>query len=53
MKQVFSVLTVLLAIAVLWYLAVAPMNLRVSLDQAERAGETVTPEASRLPRIVW
>ncbi len=47
MKQVLSVLTVLLAIAVLWYLAVAPMNVRVSLDQAERAGETVTPETSR------
>ncbi len=47
MKQFFAVMTVLLAIVVLWYLAVAPMNIRVSLDQAERAGETVTPEASR------
>ena len=47
MKQFFAVMTVLLAIVVLWYLAVAPMNIRVSLDQAERAGESVTPEASR------
>lgn len=47
MKQALAVITVLLAIVVLWYLAVAPMNIRVSLDQAERAGETVTPELSR------
>lgn len=47
MKQFLAVMTVLLAIFVLWYLAVAPMNTRVSLDQAERAGASVTPETSR------
>lgn len=42
-KTALSVLTVLAAIVVIWYLAVAPMNIRVALDQADRAGETVTP----------
>jgi NitT/TauT family transport system permease protein len=55
MKQFFAVMTVLLAIIVLWYLAVAPMNIRVSLDQAERAGETIVPETSRARQqvTVW
>ena len=43
-KTALSVLTVLAAIVVIWYLAVAPMNIRVALDQADRAGETITPE---------
>ncbi|MEM1075577.1 MAG: ABC transporter permease, partial [Pseudomonadota bacterium] len=37
---------------VLWYLAVAPMNIRVALDQVERAGESVTPEGSVARRDV-
>ncbi|MEM0977184.1 MAG: ABC transporter permease [Pseudomonadota bacterium] len=49
---IFSVLMVLLAI---WYVAVAPMNIRVALDQAERAGAVVVPEGSVLRRdiSVW
>lgn len=47
MKSVFAVLTVLFALVVIWYVAVAPMNIRVSLDQAERAGHSVIPETSK------
>jgi NitT/TauT family transport system permease protein len=46
------VLTVLAAIVGLWYLAVAPMNIRVALDQAERSGAVVTPEGSVARRDV-
>ena len=55
MRSVMPVLTVLAVIVGLWYLAVAPMNVRVALDQAERAGEVVVPEGS-VPRrdvSVW
>lgn len=41
---VFAVLGALVA---LWLAAVAPMNIRVALDQAERAGMAVTPETPR------
>ncbi|NRB05450.1 MAG: ABC transporter permease [Rhodobacteraceae bacterium] len=44
MRNLIPVLTVLIGIVAIWYLAVAPMNIRVSLDQAERAGLQVTPE---------
>jgi NitT/TauT family transport system permease protein len=47
MRNLVPVLAVLAAIAVLWYLAVAPMNIRVALDQAERGGATVVPEGAR------
>ncbi|WP_171207672.1 MULTISPECIES: ABC transporter permease [unclassified Ruegeria] len=47
MKQALAVLTVLFAIVAIWYAAVAPMNIRVALDQAERAGELVTPKTAR------
>ena len=43
-KTALSVLTVLAGIVIVWFLAVAPMNIRVALDQADRAGETVTPD---------
>ena len=46
------VLTVLAVIFGLWYLAVAPMNIRVALDQAERAGAAVVPEGSVARREV-
>jgi NitT/TauT family transport system permease protein len=46
------VLTVLAAIVGLWYLAVAPMNIKVALDQAERSGAIVTPEGSVARREV-
>jgi len=54
-RNLLPVLTVLAAIIALWYVAVAPMNIRVALDQAERAGAAVTPEGA-LPRralSVW
>lgn len=47
MRNLLPVLTVLAAIVGIWYLAVAPMNIRTALDQAERAGQAVTPETSR------
>lgn len=47
MRNGLPVLAVLAAIAVLWYVAVAPMNIRVALDQAERAGSDVVPDTSR------
>lgn len=46
MRNLLPILTVLGGIVLLWYLAVAPMNIRVALDQAERAGSTITPEGS-------
>ncbi len=49
MRNLVPVLTVLAVIVGIWYLAVAPMNIRVALDQAERAGEPVVPEGS-VPR---
>lgn len=55
LKNLLPVLTVLAVIVGIWYLAVAPMNVRVALDQAERAGEVVVPEGS-VPRrevSVW
>lgn len=48
MMRLAPVLTVLLAILALWYAAVAPMNMRQSLDMAERAGVTVTPDNARI-----
>lgn len=41
MKRVLPVLTVLLAIVVIWYAAAARMNAAWSYDQAARAGEIV------------
>src|SRR6056297_1786102 len=38
------VLTVLVALVGLWYLAVAPMNIHTALDMADRQGMTVTPD---------
>ncbi|KIC50119.1 ABC transporter permease subunit [Tateyamaria sp. ANG-S1] len=55
MRALLPVVTVLAVIVGIWYLAVAPMNVRVALDQAERAGEVVLPEGS-VPRrevSVW
>ena len=54
-RSLLPVLSVLAALVVLWFLAVAPMNIRVALDQAERAGAVITPEGS-VPRrdvSVW
>jgi len=54
-RTVLPVLCVLLALLAIWYLAVAPMNVRVALDQAERAGAVITPEGSveRRDVSVW
>ncbi|MGR3615727.1 MAG: ABC transporter permease [Paracoccaceae bacterium] len=55
MKSVLAVLTVLAAIIAIWYAAVAPMNIRVALDLAERGGAEVVPEGSRerFDESVW
>ncbi|MFD0979379.1 ABC transporter permease [Tropicimonas aquimaris] len=55
MKNAFPVLVVLAAILALWYAAVAPMNIRTALDQAERAGAAVEPAGARerLEVSVW
>lgn len=55
MRNLLPILTVLAAMLALWYVAVAPMNIRVALDQVERAGEVVIPEGSveRREVSVW
>ena len=55
MKSLLPILTVLGAIVAIWYLAVAPMNLRVALDQVERSGAMVEPATSveRRATSVW
>lgn len=55
MRSAFPVLTVLCAVIAIWFLAVAPMNIRVSLDMAERSGATVVPKGSveRRSVSVW
>ncbi|MEL7299687.1 MAG: ABC transporter permease subunit [Pseudomonadota bacterium] len=55
MRSVLPVLTVLLVIVGVWWASVAPMNIRVALDMAERGGAEVIPEGA-LPRrevSVW
>lgn len=54
-KTLPAVLAVLLGLVVIWFLAVAPMNIRVALDVADRAGETVVPVKSldRRDTSVW
>ena len=55
MRNALPVLTVLLAIMAIWYAAVAPMNIRVALDQAQRGGAVLQP-ATALERqevSVW
>ena len=55
MRNALPVLTVLLAILAIWYVAVAPMNIRVALDQAQRGGAVLQP-ATALERqevSVW
>lgn len=46
MRNLLPVLAVIAAILGLWYAAVAPMNIRTALDQAERAGQVVSPETA-------
>lgn len=47
MVRLLPVLTVLAAIVGIWVLAVAPMNIKQSLDMADRAGIAVVPENAR------
>jgi NitT/TauT family transport system permease protein len=55
MRNVLPVLSVLAALVAIWYLAVAPMNIRVALDVVERSGVEVVPEGSveRREVSVW
>ncbi len=55
MRSLLPILTVLGAIVAIWYFAVAPMNVRVALDQVERSGATVEPATSveRRATSVW
>jgi NitT/TauT family transport system permease protein len=55
MRHLVPIVTVLLIIVGLWYAAVAPMNIRTALDQAERAGQDVTPATplARMEVSVW
>lgn len=48
-RSFLPVCTVLLALVGLWWVAVAPMNVRAALDIAERGGATIVPEGS-VPR---
>lgn len=52
MRNLLPILTVLGVLLAVWYLAVAPMNVRGALDQAERAGASVVPETSVARRDV-
>ncbi len=55
MRSLLPILTVLAALLGIWYLAVAPMNIRVALDQVERSGAAVEPATSveRRATSVW
>ncbi|MEM9425987.1 MAG: ABC transporter permease subunit [Pseudomonadota bacterium] len=48
MKRFLPVLAVLMVLVAIWYAAVAPMNIRQSLDIAERGGVAVVPEGARV-----
>ncbi len=47
MKQLVAVLTVLLAIVVIWYGACIPMNIKGVLTEQERAGAEVVPPSAK------
>jgi len=47
MRNILPILAVLVALAVLWYAAVAPMNIRGALDVADRGGAEVIPAEPR------
>lgn len=42
MRNLLPILTVVAALIALWYVAVVPMNARWALDQADRAGQTLS-----------
>jgi NitT/TauT family transport system permease protein len=47
MTKAGPILTVVLAIIALWYVACVPMNVQETLTAAERAGASVSPEGAR------
>lgn len=49
-SRILPILVMLAGLLVLWYLAVAPMNLRASLDYAERQGAAVEPATAAARR---
>ncbi|MEM6897064.1 MAG: ABC transporter permease subunit [Pseudomonadota bacterium] len=55
MRSLLPILAVLAAIIAIWWAAVAPMNVRVALDMAQRGGAVVVPEGSleRRDVSVW
>lgn len=55
MSRVLPVLAVLAGLLALWFAAVAPMNIRGALDQAERGGVSVEPATplARQEVSVW
>ena len=52
MRSALPILTVLAMVLFVWWIAVAPMNIRVALDLAERSGATVVPQGSVERRAV-
>ena len=52
MRSVLPVLSVLVVILGVWFLSVAPMNIRPALDIAERGGAEIVPEGSVVRRDV-
>ncbi|MEP5758346.1 MAG: ABC transporter permease [Litoreibacter sp.] len=46
MRAIVPVLTVIVAIALLWYAAVVPMNIKGALTAAERSGVIVVPDTA-------
>lgn len=55
MRSLVPILTVLGFIVLVWYAAVAPMNIRGALDMAERTGQEVVPPESlaRFEQSIW
>jgi len=52
MKSVLPVLTVVAAVILIWVLAVIPMNMHLTADQAQRDGLSVTPDTPILRQDV-
>ena len=59
MRALLPVLTVVMALLALWYIACVPMNVREVLTQAEREGAVIVPESATERRdasaftLVW
>ena len=44
MKSILPVFTIIAAVLFIWALAVVPMNMHLTADQAQRSGAIVTPD---------